>query len=437
MGIFDNLWGTNQQQVGNLVDSLGGLLGIKETGASEWINGGNPTVNSANPVNVWANNTVPNNIQQQASDSIDYGIRESQNYAPGWTNGQTPAPTQTTTNNNNNTNGGIPGVDMSFYQGWTDQNAINADWNNTWQQKLGQGGSGSNPSGDALSGMKSAYNSAYDQVFSALDQYAGLIPQYQQQREQSVNNLYGTQQNEINTAMQGSLGSLDTSKQNVAANQAKSVRDLQENMRNMLQAGNIQLGIGGAGDSSAANMYAYALSKQAGRNSADISNQASSQYSQIDAQAKQIRATADDNLAKLGTWKADNLNNVLSWAQDQMGNIQSQKINATGQKAQALAAAEAGIIQNALSSLQNIDTQIATWRQGIQSWAANRMATLDDAKLKMANSGQYNSADIVAKELQGMNGTTSAATSSANMAGYNPFASQKKDYTDFLSGYSK
>lgn len=322
--------------------------------------------------------------------------------------------------------------DFPNYSGWDSTAAYN-DW--VAKGKPSPGGTGSNPNNDALSAIRNTFNNQYNNVYSALDQYAGLIPQYQQQREQSVNNLYGTQQNEINTAMQGSLGALDTSRQNVAANQAKSVRDLQENMRNMLQAGNIQLGIGGAGDSSAANMYAYALSKQAGRSSADISNQASSQYSQIDAQAQQIRAVADDNLAKLGTWKADNLKNVLNWAQEQMIQIQQQKITATGQKAAALAAAETSVIQNALTNLQNIDSQIASWKQGIQSWALSRLATLDDAKIKMSNSGKYNAADITAKELQGMNGTTSGMTSSTNMAGYNPWTAQKKGYEDFLKGY--
>jgi hypothetical protein len=236
--------------------------------------------------------------------------------------------------------------------------------------------------------------------------------------------------------MQGSLGALEGSKQNVAMKQAQAVRDLQENLRNMLQAGNIQLGIGGAGDSNAAGMLGYALSKQAARGSADISNQGMQQYGQIDAQGQQIRATADDQLAKLGTWKAENLNNVLTWAQEQIGNIQAQKVNATGQKAQALAAAEAGIIQNALSGLQQIDGQIATWKQGIQSWALNRLASLDDAKLKLGQLGKYDASDIVANELKGMNGNVSKATSSANMAGYNPWTNQKKEYTDFLSTYN-
>ena len=40
------------------------------------------------------------------------------------------APTTTTTDS------GIPSVDMSFYEGWNDQAAIDADWAATWQDKL-------------------------------------------------------------------------------------------------------------------------------------------------------------------------------------------------------------------------------------------------------------------------------------------------------------
>lgn len=349
-------------------------------------------------------------------------------------------PTTTPTNTNPQPtpqqNVSFDSIYNSMYPGW-DRTAAEQDWIAKGRPSPSSTSGGSNPSYDALNAIRDVFNNRYNEIYSALDQYAGLIPQYRQEREQSVNNLYGAQQNEINTAMQGSLGALDTSRQNVATNQARSIRDLQENMRNMLQAGNIQLGIGGAGDSSAANMYAYALSKQAGRSSADISNQASSQYGQIDAQAQQIRAVADDNLAKLSTWKADNLNNVLNWAQEQLGQIQQQKITATGQKAAALAAAEAGVIQNALTNLQNIDSQIASWKQGIQSWALTRLASLDDAKAKLGTLGKYSSADIVAKELQGMNGITSAPTSSANMTGYNPWSKQRDEYSNFLNNYGR
>lgn len=414
-------------RLGKIIDTIGNFLGnpLPDWGLSESLEN-------------WGGNLGSNFQWVKPAQATDNPPATDLNYGPQPFIGPQPNPkTAQSGGSPSGGNSGTPAVDMSFYQGWNDPNAIRMDWEQTWRQKIGQGsgGSGGNGMSDALAGIKNVYSNAYNEVFSALDRFAGLIPQYKQEREQGVNNLYGTQLNEINTNMQGSLGALEGSRQNVAMKQAQAVRDLQENLRNMLQAGNIQLGVGGAGDSSASKMLGYALSKQAARGSADISNQAMSQYGQIDAQAQQIRATADDQKTKLDTWKADNLNQVITWAQGMLGDIEAQKINATGQKAQALAASEAGIIQSALSRLQGIDDQVSQWKQGIQSWALNRLASLDDAKLKLGQLGKYSASDIVANELKGMNGNTSGIASSANMAGYNPFATQKREAEDFLSNY--
>ncbi len=351
--------------------------------------------------------------------------------------------TNTNTNTNTNTGGGNY---MDYYSGW-DANQALQDFNKVFGGDINKlmtargvntgGTSGPSQEELALNASRNAFNSAYDPVYQQLDSMIGNVPSYQANREQQVNDLYGSQQNEITGARNNSISALDASRTNVATKQAQSVRDLQENMRNMLQAGNIQLGIGGAGDSSAANMYAYALSKQAGRNSADISNQASSQYAAIDSQGQQIRAVADDNLAKLGTWKVTSLNSVKQWAQDQISSLESMKLNATAEKAKALAANQVNVINQALSNLQQIDSQYTTWQSNLNNWALERLASLDDAKAKMSGYGNYSAQDIVAKELQGMNGTASGVTSSANMTGYNPWQKQKDEYTSFLNNYGR
>ena len=264
---------------------------------------------------------------------------------------------------------------------------------------------------------------------------AGLIPQQQQQREQGIQNMYGSQVGEIQGARDSAMAGLDVSKQQVAQRQAKSVRDLQENMRNLLQAGNIQLGVGGAGDSSAKDMLSFALSKAAGRSGADISNQAQAMYTDIDMQGNQIKATYDDNLAKLATWRDTNLSEVTKWAQEMLMNIESQKATARGQQAQALAANETNIINNALSRLQQIDDQVSYWNKGIQEWALNRMAQIDDAKAKISGYGKYTPGQITAQELQGL-GDFSTITNNT-LLGYNPWSKQKDEMTNFLSNYGR
>lgn len=372
----------------------------------------------------------------QSGNGYDIGAgytQGQQQYAKDQANKTTTTNTGGATTNTGGTTNTSNNSDLiSKYQaaGWNDLNAINADIAAGGGSKY-SGSTGGNGYSDALNASRSAFNNAYDPVFSQLDQMAGLIPTQQANKMNTLNNLYGSQQTELSGNMQGSLGALDTSRGQVAASKAQSIRDLQQQMNQMSKAGGMQLGSAGAGDSSAARMYNFALSKAAGQSSADVSNQANSQYAQIQGQEQQIRATYDDQLNKLATWKNEQTGAIQDWADNQLIQIRNAKLTATGQKAAALAATETGLIQNALSRIQQIDDQITSWNQGIQTWALNRMATIDDAKAKISGYGQYTSQDIVANKLQGLNNVQGA--DSGGMTGY--YNSQKKDEQNFLNSF--
>ena len=403
--------------LGNAVEWVGDKLNLPEGGMSELIAGG-PTKHTDplwKPKKVYAaetaggNQTVINPNNQSSTQ-------------------QQTGPSHTGTN--------FDSIYASMYPGWGRTEAYN-DWVAKGRPTGGSGGSGGGIDANqaAINAARGAFNNAYAPLFAQLDAMAGLIPQQQQQREQGIQNMYGSQVGEIQGARDSAMAGLDVSKQQVAQRQAKSVRDLQENMRNLLQAGNIQLGVGGAGDSSAKDMLSFALSKAAGRSGADISNQAQAMYTDIDMQGNQIKATYDDNLAKLATWRDNNLSEVTKWAQEMLMNIESQKATAKGQQAAALAANETNIINNALSRLQQIDDQVSSWNKGIQEWALNRMAQIDDAKAKISGYGKYTPGQITAQELQGL-GDFSTITNNT-LLGYNPWSKQKDEMTNFLSNYGR
>lgn len=392
--------------LGNAVEWIGDKLGLPEGGLSEAIAGG-PTKHTDplwKPKQVYAAESAGGNTTQVSSPvQINNG------------------PSQQDV------------VNAYKAMGWNDVNAILADYAATGGSKIGGNSGGFDANQAAINAARNAFSNAYNPLFSQLDSMAGLIPGYQQQREQGVQNMYGSQVGEIQGSRDSAMAGLDVSKQQVAQRQANSVRDLQENLRNMLQAGNIQLGVGGAGDSSAKDMLSFALSKAAARSGADISNQAQAMYTDIDMQGNQIKATYDDNLAKLATWRDNNLSEVTKWAQEMLMNIESQKATAKGQQAAALAANETNIINNALSRLQQIDDQVSSWNKGIQEWALNRMAQIDDAKAKISGYGKYTPGQITAQELQGL-GDFSTITNNT-LLGYNPWSKQKDEMTNFLSGY--
>lgn len=391
----------------------------------------NPTYSFQPVVMGVGTNQPPTNI----NTTIPSVLGISTNTNTGAATNPTPNPAPNPTPQPNPVND-FDAIYNAMYPGWGRTEAY-ADWTAKGRPTGGSGGSGGGIDANqaAINAARGAFNNAYAPLFAQLDAMAGLIPQQQQQREQGIQNMYGSQVGEIQGARDSAMAGLDVSKQQVAQRQAKSVRDLQENMRNLLQAGNIQLGVGGAGDSSAKDMLSFALSKAAGRSGADISNQAQAMYTDIDMLGNQIKATYDDNLAKLATWRDTNLSEVTKWAQEMLMNIESQKATAKGQQAAALAANETNIINNALSRLQQIDDQVSSWNKGIQEWALNRMAQIDDAKAKISGYGKYTPGQITAQELQGL-GDFSTITNNT-LLGYNPWSKQKDEMTNFLSNYGR
>ena len=422
--------------LGNAVEWVGDKLNLSEGGMSELIAGG-PTKHTDplwKPKKVYAAETAGGN---QTVINPNIGPPQNKDVV---TNKQVTGKQVTNnpvTNTQQQTGPSQQDIINAYRKmGWNDVDAILADYAATGGSKLGgSSGGGVDANQAAINAARGAFNNAYAPLFAQLDAMAGLIPQQQQQREQGIQNMYGSQVGEIQGARDSAMAGLDVSKQQVAQRQANSVRDLQENLRNMLQAGNIQLGVGGAGDSSAKDMLSFALSKAAARSGADISNQAQAMYTDIDMLGNQIKATYDDNLAKLATWRDNNLSEVTKWAQEMLMNIESQKATAKGQQAAALAANETNIINNALSRLQQIDDQVSSWNKGIQEWALNRMAQIDDAKAKISGYGKYTPGQITAQELQGL-GDFSTITNNT-LLGYNPWSKQKDEMTNFLSNYGR
>jgi hypothetical protein len=326
----------------------------------------------------------------------------------------------------------------AYYPGWNEQ-AAREDFYRTRGGNVssfnggGSGGGGPTPEQIALEKAKGAINSAYDPVFQQLDSLAGMVPEWQQQKQTQLEQLFGSQQGELNTAREGALGKFGGYEQQVAQRQAKGIKDLQQNMNQMLQAGNVYLGTAGAGDSSASPMYAYALSKAAAQGSADISNQAQAMYTELDMKKADIQNTFDQQNAQLNTWKSTQAASITDWAQNLLMQIQNQKATATGQRAAALAAEETGIINQALANLQGLEQQATQWGAQMQQWAMNRLATLDDAKLRIQNSGNFDPANIVQPEIA-MSNMPSIQNSAYSDA--NPYLYQyNKKKQDFNSSF--
>jgi len=262
--------------------------------------------------------------------------------------------------------------------------------------------SGPSPEEIARQRNRQIIEEQYGRVFGELDKLAGLFPEWRKEKETQLEQLYGAQRGELATAKEATLSKFPEYEQQVARMQGKSIRELEQNLRNMLQAGNVYLGTRGAAGSSAAPMYAYALSKQSARSRADILNQANQMYNELNQKRIDVENTFNQQLGQLNTWKASELGKITDWYQQNQAQLQQAKVNATQEQAQAIAQAEQGLLDQALARLQGIEDQATQWDTAMKEWAINRMAQLDDMRAKYGQLGTWSPQEITYRELQGM-----------------------------------
>jgi hypothetical protein len=369
-----NDW-TNLQNVGigtaRGTDSLNSW--VKPAFAAENVdNFGNPSMTDEE---IWnANRLGPNN---------EYGLTyqeylKSLNTKP--TGGsQVPAQQQQSS--------GTPAVDMSFYQGWNDPNAIRMDWEQTWRNKTGQGSSGG---GQSLSDyMKSQIESGYNDYFSKLnDLYSGLNTQGQAQ-ENIAQNSYNQSISDLLANKQSSLGDIGLSEQKLQANQVKNLRDIGSNIQNQYMAGNVMLGARGAGDSSAANQYSYALNRIGSKERGNVMNQTAQSQAELENQKAKLNNIVTQETSRLDTEFANTKQQISSWLAEQQNAIKQMIAEGTLRKSQDIASATTNALNTALSLYQTKASEINNKKSQLESWAMSNASKISELATNMRAIGQY------------------------------------------------
>lgn len=243
----------------------------------------------------------------------------------------------------------------------------------------------------------------YNELASTLDEIAGLVPQRQQQEEQILRSNLQLGQQGLEQQKQTSEQNLEIARQQVEQQLGGAKQDIFTTLRDLLQGAQRTAGLAGAGYSSAAQtMIPYALGKQGARSLGQVQSQAMSQFNQIEMKKNDVLNTY--NLAK-NQLEQDFNNQLLETRQkyaDYLDQIRLQKANAGAQKAQALAQLEAGLMQAAQQEAMQLRQAMLGRATAIEEWARNRIAQLDDYKIKMGQMGQYNPQALVYSELQGV-----------------------------------
>jgi hypothetical protein len=231
----------------------------------------------------------------------------------------------------------------------------------------------------------------YAQVWSYLDQLAGNLPQWQQQLESNIGNIASAQQQEVEAAKQGQLSKFPIYEEQVRQNQATTLRQLAEDINKALQAGQLYLSGRGAGSSSAADMYSFALAQEANKRRAGVLSQTNQLMNDLNLKRSEIENQAQQQLNAINTWKAEQMANIAKDFQARKEQLAYTRANMSQQEANYW-----------INRLSQLESEAKNWNQTIQNWALNRIETLDNYKAQLGQLGSFSAPQLAYQELQGM-----------------------------------
>lgn len=248
---------------------------------------------------------------------------------------------------------------------------------------------------------RSEINSGFDAYTSQLDQMLGTLPVQEQGQKQMAQNSYNQGVADINTQKTASLADLGTSSRKNSEQQVKSLADIADNIRNLFQTGNVMLGTRGAGDSSAADRYSYAVTKLGSKQRGDVLAQTRSIENDIADRSAKLNNIVTQETAKLKTNLDNQILQVAQYFQDKQNELLQAKASGQLQRGQSLASLSTQLLQIAQQQLAAAEQDHRAKQNSLLTWAENNAKTIDQLKTNLAGIGQYNVPNVQAGTVNG------------------------------------
>ncbi len=352
MGIFDNF--------STQVATLGERLGLPEWGISERISG-SPT------------QTIPNAWNPQGAYQSPVVSQQNAIYNPS-----TPSVNRTLTR----PRGQVLGSN-------------NAPVNTT-----NPGGGGGGQPTNSEPSIQDLLDQGYGSYLAQLDQMMGGLEPQRVAQQGIVESQYGQGLTNLQGQRESGLYDLAGQRASVQTSQVKSLKDVDTYLRNAFRAGNMYLGARGAADSSAANMYSYALTKLGGQQRADVLSQANTSYQAIADREFKLNNIYNSEVNRLGSEKEQKLMSISQWFSEAQNQIRGLQAGAQREKSQQT-------LNIALQALNQADTDSRNQRAMLDSWVVTNAKSITEAKAGMASNAQYTAPGISTNPIVG-NLTTDA-----------------------------
>lgn len=194
-----------------------------------------------------------------------------------------------------------------------------------------------------------------NEISSGWDNYLGSLGEI----NNGLSDQRTAQENIANSQLTQGQNSLQTQ-------QSKSLRDIADNIKNSFQAGNIYLGARGAGDSSAADQYGFAVQQQGAKQTGNLNEFVTNKMSELSSDHDQ------------------KINQIASWFADAQNQIRQQIASGQLNKAKDIASLTQNILNQALAAKAQVTQNAQNQYNTLVQWAANNSHNVDQLRGNIA-----------------------------------------------------
>lgn len=275
------------------------------------------------------------------------------------------------------------------------------------------------PAGNEQS-LPSGFDESWNQYFSQLDNILGNLEGQKTSQESTIQGQYQQGVGDINLQQTQGLEDLAATTRKTEASQTKNLSDLSGSIRNQMMAGQNLLGARGAGDSSAANMYAYALTKLGTQARGELMGRYAEIKNEIAGRITNLKNTVANELNRLSAIRNQALNSVAQWFAEQQNAVYQAKGAGAQQKSQEILNYAMQVAQQANASFQNRQAML-------QQWALNNASSLQQAVTNLQAISGYAPVQPSKPAISGMPNISSTGATASYVPGYSGASTDKYD----------
>jgi len=249
---------------------------------------------------------------------------------------------------------------------------------------------------------RSAIESGYGDYFAQLDEMLNQgLPAQQAAQTGIAESQYTGGISALQPQLQAGQTLLGRQRERTETSQARNLRDLAGNLRNAFMTGNVFLGARGAGDSSAARQYAYALTKLGSRQRGDIMTQSADIMKEIGDREVNLNNIYNAEVNRLGSERDQKIMSIASWFAEQQNALRQAKATGAVAKGQDLASLSQNLLQAALQQLNFVQQEASNRRSALEQWALNNATSIKEVKANLQQVSAFQPALPQAQQIAG------------------------------------